>query len=92
MDCHVCKHPLKESRWNADESLKSCPRCSQAHGSQHVYYANPDKFGTTPARASASHPDGVQSHCAACRAQHAPDSVEDSRTLCADVFPQQRFF
>jgi len=66
--CSHCGKPLNRSRLSADGRLKSCPNCSAAPGStQHVFYRDPDDFGTSDARTSDSTPDGVQSYCRACR-------------------------
>ncbi len=81
--CSHCGKPLNRSRLSADGRLKSCPKCSAASGgTQHVFYRDPDDFGTSDARITDSTPDGVQSYCLACRTgqphSHAVmcDSVE----------------
>lgn len=72
MNCSACSNKLNASQWSADQQWKSCPRCSQANGKEHVFYAYPANFGETEARASASHPNGPQSYCVECRADHTP--------------------
>ena len=51
MSCTHCGRPLHKAQWTDDEKWKSCPRCSQHHGGEHVFRRFPDAFGTTPARA-----------------------------------------
>lgn len=66
--CSHCGKPLNRSRLSADGTLKSCPNCSAApESTQHVFYRDPDDFGTSEARVTDSTPDGVQSYCLACR-------------------------
>lgn len=82
MVCMVCGDRLNISRWSEDGRLKSCPHCSRLHPlRQHVFYAFPEKFGETPARASPNNPNGPQSYCAICRSQQ-PQMFEGS-VLCA---------
>lgn len=72
MNCNVCNSKLNASRWSTDGDWKACPNCSNIEGKRHVYYPFPDRFGETPARASASNPNGPQSYCVECRADHPP--------------------
>jgi hypothetical protein len=66
--CSHCGKPLNRSFYSSDGRLKSCPNCSSDPSrTQHVFYAHPADFGTSDARASDPTPDGVQSHCRACR-------------------------
>ena len=67
MACENCGRPLHRTQWEDQDRWKSCPRCSQAHGTEHVFYRYPDAFGTTPNRATDRHPEGPQSHCQRCR-------------------------
>lgn len=90
MNCRICKKPLNASQWSEAEDMKSCPRCSTTHGEKHVFYAFPDSFGETPARASAVHPDGPQSYCISCRAGHEPQFGE--ALYCDEVAPQKPLF
>ena len=64
--CGDCGKPLNRSLYSADEQLKSCPNCS-AEAGYHLFYRHPEAFGTSDARTSDTTPDGVQSHCEACR-------------------------
>ena len=82
MNCERCGAPLNESQYNATETLKSCPKCSTIDGRQHVYYKNPEAFGTTDLRSTMSRPAGEQSWCTACRAR---SSEAPEPTLCQDV-------
>lgn len=65
--CKFCKKPLKNSQYNKDKFYKSCPKCSQLNGEQHIYYEYPMYFGTTKKRSSLSSPEGAQSYCEMCR-------------------------
>lgn len=80
--CRHCHEPLNRARRSHDRALKSCPRCSTANGAEHVFFASPAAFGTSEKRASDESPDGVQSHCIACRT-HAMS--EFAATSCAAV-------
>lgn len=62
-NCIICGRPLNESQYNDDETLKSCPRCSELDGEEHIYFPYPEYFGDTIKRSSGYHPDGPQSHC-----------------------------
>ena len=66
-NCRFCGKPLNKSQYNYDETLKSCPRCSEIDGKEHIYYPYPENFGDTPKRSSDNHPDGPQSHCSSHR-------------------------
>lgn len=83
--CSACGDRLKKSRFSADERWKSCPRCSGAHGAQHVYRRYPDGFGTSAARQNESNPEGWQSHCVGCRAEAPPDLTGPDTRLCSEV-------
>ena len=65
--CKVCAKKLNESQWRLGRSYKSCPKCSEANGSEHVFYEYPDNFGTTIHRVTSNNPDGAQSWCYKCR-------------------------
>ena len=79
----ICGQPLRRAQWAGKYIWKSCPGCSQAHGKEHVFYRYPDKFGTTPQRATGQHPEGPQSYCQRCRGGHALDPAEG--TLCSAI-------
>ncbi len=79
MNCSHCGRLLNESIYKDD--MKSCPRCSQANGQFHVFHPFPSDFGTTPLRASNTHPEGPQSHCQSCRGGNPPRIG----TLCKDL-------
>ena len=83
MVCEACGSPLHASRWSADESMKSCPSCSRVNGRFHVFHPYPGAFGETLKRSSYLHPDGPQSHCAACRGAREPPAG----IPCEDVGP-----
>jgi hypothetical protein len=78
--CAACDRALRSSIYREDEKWKSCPNCSGRQGSEHVLRRNPDEFGTTDHRVTDGSPDGVQSHCAACRVKEVP---ADSGRLCS---------
>ena len=85
MSCTHCGLPLDESQFTDGKKWKSCPRCSQAHGSQHVFLPCPEAFGTTPRRVTGPNPEGFQSHCTPCRERNPPDLA--AGTLCSDLVP-----
>jgi uncharacterized Zn finger protein len=71
MTCENCRQALSVGQWSSVEDWKSCPRCSQEDGVQHVFHAFPADYGQTTKRSSALHPDGPQSHCNECCVFHA---------------------
>jgi hypothetical protein len=79
--CKHCGEELSKSVYSSDKSLKSCPNCSQLNGDYHVFYKNPEAFGTTPLRSTSMHPEGIQSHCQECRGGNPPKSG----ILCCDI-------
>jgi hypothetical protein len=62
MLCQACGRSLKRSQWTSDGKMKSCPRCSELHGTLHVFHSLAE-FGTSEARESKLAPTGIQSHC-----------------------------
>ena len=68
MLCRNCVKPLTEAQWDEpSKRYKSCPKCSERGGQEHVFYPYPAAFGTTDARASDLHTEGPQSWCKNCR-------------------------
>jgi hypothetical protein len=66
--CEHCGQSLGKSVYAANDTLRSCPKCSTRDGHEHVYYDNPAGFGE--ADAGARKPaTGVKTHCRACRFQ-----------------------
>jgi len=67
--CGICGKSLSEAQYVTvdDIEYKSCPRCSQANGEQHVFYRCPEDFGVTEKRITENNPIGIQSHCQNCR-------------------------
>ncbi|MDY4078263.1 MAG: hypothetical protein SOY42_05690 [Clostridium sp.] len=80
--CIICGRPLNESQYSSDKQYKSCPRCSERNGKQHVYYPYPKSFGVTDKRASKNSPEGAQSYCTICRGRGINCS---SQILCKDI-------
>ena len=73
MNCTHCGRPLNQSiRINEH---KSCPSCSQNNSyNEHIFY--PDSvFGFTEHRITQNNPDGIQSHCTACRGRGSNTST-----------------
>ncbi len=89
MDCIECGQRLNSTRWSTDGNWKACPHCSDAHGSEHVYYEFPNGFGETPARASISNPNGPQSYCVSCRGKNEPSFVGARLCSALDSTPKQ---
>lgn len=73
--CNCCKKELSESQRKTVKGVKykSCPNCSQKNGEYHIFYPDPNSFGTTPLRATKNNPDGIQSHCTPCRGGFPPE-------------------
>lgn len=72
MSCTCCQGTLnsgmlKKKDSSTGEIYKSCPHCTEANGSVHVFHPYPSLFGFTPARKSATNPNGHQSYCTDCR-------------------------
>lgn len=82
-NCKHCGQPLNVSVRNVVRALKSCPRCSSANGSYHVFHDHPSEFGTTPLRATDNTPDGAQSYCVPCRSGKTPKVGQE----CPNVLP-----
>lgn len=74
MNCKNCHKALNQSVFNANRSKKSCPKCSQANGSVHVFYDYPSAFGITSKRVTKKNPDGPQSYCTSCRGSQTPQA------------------
>ena len=79
-NCIICGKPLNESQWRNDKQYKSCPRCSNNNGKEHVYYEYPDAFGITEKRKTSNHPEGPQSYCVSCR---GPRESSANKILCS---------
>ncbi len=72
MPCKCCTQPSNSGMIHkkdpvTGQKFKSCPHCTEAHGSEHVFHPYPAYFGKTPARQTVRNPDGHQSHCSECR-------------------------
>jgi hypothetical protein len=88
--CELTAHRLDRSWYVSEPSFpdsgtqyKSCPWCSQLHGSQLIFrigrvYPDSDEnknrsgFGFTPQRRSLSNPDGIHAWCKPCRSSSKP--------------------
>jgi hypothetical protein len=66
---------------------KACGHCSEANGSEHVFHRYPAQFGYTPARVTASNPNGHQSYCCDCRSLQngVPSNIHTSGVLCSSL-------
>ena len=62
-NCKHCGKTLNRSQYNINKTYKSCPRCSELNGEEHIFFPYPDYFGDTLKRSSSNHPEGPQSHC-----------------------------
>lgn len=71
MQCSHCKKKLNSGMIIIEDSqgikYKTCPKCSKANGSEHVFHRYPESFGTTIARKNYKNHDGHQSYCESCR-------------------------
>jgi hypothetical protein len=88
--CAACGTKLNRSRYSRDGRWKACPKCSVAHGMQHVLRRIPDAFGTTAERETTDNPDGIQSYCAACRQGEEPPLAGDDVRICGDIPTQAK--
>lgn len=91
MRCTCCQSPLNSGMIKKVDATgavyKSCPHCSAANGSEHVFHRYPSQFGFTPARVTAKNPDGHQSYCIECRSQ-PKGSVSTNHTngvICSNL-------
>ncbi len=93
MPCSCCNKKLTNGMLHKFDSIigdeyKSCPHCSDTHGSEHVYHAYPTHFTTTEARISPNNPDGWQSYCNECRHpmnKGLPSKVFQNGRLCSSL-------
>ena len=85
MPCTHCGEPLNKAQFWGGRRLKSCPGCSKAHGSQHVFLPCPEAFGTSTRRVTGANPEGFQSHCTPCRGPKAPELA--AGRLCSELPP-----
>ena len=92
MSCTCCSNQLnsgmlKKRDSSTRERYKSCPHCTQANGSEHVFHKYPEQFGSTPARVTAKNPNGHQSYCKSCRAlsKGSPSISYNSGRLCSTL-------
>lgn len=69
---------------------KACGHCTEANGSEHVFHRYPALFGNTPARVTASNPNGHQSYCKDCRAlpKGVPSNAYTRGVLCSNLDPR----
>lgn len=72
---------------NTGQRFKSCPHCSTANGTEHVFHPYPSSFGKTPARITRKNPDGDQSYCTDCRAldRGVPSRMFMKGKLCSEL-------
>jgi hypothetical protein len=77
--CTACGGPRAEAQRR--ERWKSCPKCSQVHGTQHVFRPDPDGFGISMKRPN----DGIQSQCRSCRAKREPSFERPEVRFCSDL-------
>ena len=84
MICRVCGKPLNKSQYSQGENYKSCPRCSEINGEEHVFFRYPEDFGQSDKRETLNHPDGPQSYCYVHRPN--PDRViPRGGLLCSEI-------
>jgi hypothetical protein len=78
--CAHCEELLKRSQLRNDNTMKSCPKCSQFEG-EHVFYPYPEAFSGR----GASVQDAVrdQSDCRACRSNANPPHA--GATYCSKL-------
>jgi hypothetical protein len=86
-NCTCCGVDLSIALRSADGTLKSCPRCSQTHGSMHVFRDLVNDIGFSQARVNSNNLDGSHSHCIDCRNKGAgePSSVNLAHEVKCDM-------
>ncbi len=62
-NCQHCGKPLNKAQYSDGKTYKSCPRCSEINGKEHIFFTYPNSFGDTAKRRSDNHPEGPQSWC-----------------------------
>lgn len=92
MPCKCCTYPLNSGMIHkkdlaTGQKFKSCPHCSDANGTEHVFHPYPNSFGKTPRRVTKRNPDGDQSYCIECRAldKGVVSKVYSSGRLCSTL-------
>ena len=84
VNCKHCGKPLNQSQYSSNKAYKSCPRCSEINGEEHIFFLYPKSFGDTTKRSSDNHPDGPQSWCYAHRCnKNAP--IMPGGIRCSDI-------
>lgn len=82
-DCGHCGRKLKESVYSSNGQMKSCPKCSDADGTEHVLWPL-EEFGESSARVTPDNPKGIQSYCAVHRAPQS-GGLREGGTSCSSV-------
>jgi len=92
MSCICCGSSLNSGmlhrkNLSTGQKYKSCPHCTEANGSVHVFHLYPAQYGRTPARVTARNPHGHQSYCIDCRAlkKGVPSSAYVRGILCKNL-------
>jgi hypothetical protein len=92
MSCTCCQGQLNSGMLRKKDSstgikYKSCPHCTEANGSVHVFHPYPVQFGFTPARVTAKNPNGHQSYCISCRKlkKGMPSTAYTRGALCSSL-------
>lgn len=91
MSCTCCKGALNDGMLHKHDEqgqeYKSCPRCSDTNGVEHVYHKYPDSFGQTDARVTGRNPHGDQSYCVDCRTldKGLPSTVHLNGRVCSSL-------
>ena len=85
MACNHCGKGLNRSQYDGSRTWKSCPSCSTADATEHVFHPYPDAYGTTEKRSTPETPDGPQSHCTACRSKAEGAQPAAASRRCSDV-------
>lgn len=90
MGCRCCDKRLnvgtiQKTDPSSGQIYKSCPHCSVANGSEHIFHTYPQSFGTTTARETNGNPEGFQSYCTDCRklSKGTPSQVHNRGRLCS---------
>ncbi len=91
MACSCCGQQLNVGmiykRDAAGQEYKSCPRCSDTNGNEHVFHPYPAAFGFAEARVNPRNPHGDQSYCVDCRnlGKGKPSIVHLAGYVCSSL-------
>ncbi len=84
MNCKICGKLLNMSQYVMHDRYKSCPKCSEMNGEEHVFFRYPETFGKSNKRETSNHPEGPQSYCYTHR-QNPNREIPSGGILCSEI-------